>query len=264
MERSQGFLLPQIYIFLFMLSSWSFKALKNQPLVRQSLPRKLPHTCHLIQGISDKRLLRMNANSGYLQALHSRQQIKKKISVRRHLPTAVVHWRGEEKPPKQDFTTTTRSPTKKLSFWNSKKTKFNFKDRCYSKSRKQESWHIHLCVQMNDLMRHRNKGKQCKTNCSNSGTSYWPSRPMEHAVSGSTSRMCIKHQLLCSKANTLYSSSLKSNNKSKHFHLQISVLSAVTIHIYKQVRACAPSPALTHLNHAQVTFPKAYKYPLQL
>lgn len=196
-----------------------------------------------------------------------------KITVRMPLPT-VVPSRGEEKHPKQEFTTTTHFPTRKLSFWKSKKSEFKFKVRGCSNIRKQVSWHIHLCVQLNDLIRHRNKSKQWKTNYSKSGTSYWPSRPTEHTVSGSTSRMCIKHQLLSLKANIFYIINWNLITKANISPYESAPsLTCVTTFIYKQVQCTGdpqgcmcivPSPAFGHLNHVRVTLPAPYKYPPQL
>lgn len=147
----------------------------------------------------------------------------KKIQARMHLPIAVVPWRGKEKSPKQEFTTTTcPSPRSFFSENQNRQSSTSKGDVVASPEGGKVGISISVCKWMTSWG--IETSKQCKTNCSNSGTSYWPSRPMEHAVSGSTSRMCIREQLLCLKANTFYIHSLKSNNKSKHFHLWISAL----------------------------------------
>lgn len=74
MGRSQGLFLPPIHIFLFMLYPGSFKALKNQPLGKTKFAQEIaPQN----QGISNKRLLRMNAKLDSGSALALSLELKK-------------------------------------------------------------------------------------------------------------------------------------------------------------------------------------------
>lgn len=67
------------------------KVLENHPEIKNYLPRKLPHTCHLFKAERTK---------GYGEWIFAGSSLKatnKKITLRMHLPTAVVPSGGEEK-----------------------------------------------------------------------------------------------------------------------------------------------------------------------
>lgn len=182
---------------------------------KTKLPRKLPYTCHLIQSISNKRLLRIKAKLRIFagSSLNTTDFLKTLA-----LPDSSSTFRGKKSPPDKTLpplpVPLPRSPP---SGTQKRQNSTSKGDAVANPESRKVGISICVCIWMTSW------GMETRAN--NAKQTVPTLVPVTDLPDQWNMLSHAEHQLLCSKANTLYTRSLKSNNKGKHFHLWISVLS---------------------------------------